>query len=274
MRIVSLCPSNTELLAYLGFTDRIVGVDNFSDWPEQVKELPQLGPDLSIDVDAVEELKPDLVVASLSVPGMERNIETLEERQLPHIVLNPHSLADIGGNLLAVGEALDCMEQAERVYAQYHRVLDRFREWSREAGSRPTIYWEWWAKPVFTPGGSNWLTEISELAGGRNLLAEASESSVKTTWEDIRERHPDVICLAWVGVRQELVKPEIVKKRPGWSELPAVAEGRLYVMEEPLYCRPSPRLLVGLSKLAYLLHPDIYPAPHEDDGKDLSIMNI
>lgn len=72
MRLISICPSNTELVAYLGLVDQLVGVDDFSDWPIAVKNLPQLGPDLSINMDALEALEPDLVLASLSVPGMEK----------------------------------------------------------------------------------------------------------------------------------------------------------------------------------------------------------
>ncbi|WP_368072810.1 ABC transporter substrate-binding protein [Bacillus sp. FJAT-27225] len=69
MKLVTLCPSNTELVNYLGLTQSLVGVDDFSDWPEEILRLPRLGPDLHIDMEKVEALKPDLVLASLSVPG-------------------------------------------------------------------------------------------------------------------------------------------------------------------------------------------------------------
>ena len=84
MRVISLCPSNTEIMEFLGLTELLVGVDDFSDWPESIKSLPQLGPDLSINLDLVEQLKPDLVLASLSVPGMEKNIEGLKARKIPY----------------------------------------------------------------------------------------------------------------------------------------------------------------------------------------------
>src|SRR3989304_5934036 len=78
-RIVSLCPSNTEILFALGLVESIVGVDSHSDYPTQVKELPRVGTDLRINMEKVKALEPDLVVASLTVPGMERNIEALEK---------------------------------------------------------------------------------------------------------------------------------------------------------------------------------------------------
>ena len=85
MKLVSICPSNTELLAYLGLIDQLVAVDDFSDWPRSINTLPRLGPDLSIDMDKLESYEPDLVLASLSVPGMEKNIAELEKRKIPHI---------------------------------------------------------------------------------------------------------------------------------------------------------------------------------------------
>ena len=74
MRLVSLCPSNTEILFALGLGPKVVGVDDWSDWPEEAKDLPRVGGDLNADLDRVAGLRPDLVLASLSVPGMERNI--------------------------------------------------------------------------------------------------------------------------------------------------------------------------------------------------------
>jgi iron complex transport system substrate-binding protein len=260
MRIVSICPSNTELLAYLGLTKSIVGVDNYSDWPKVVTDLPRLGPDLDIDMEVVEKLKPDLVVASLSVPGMEKNIEGLKERNLPYIVLNPNSLEEIGENILSLGQATKTSQKAQEVYCNYHQCIDQYRQLSQQVEHHPTIYWEWWAKPVFTPGGPNWLTYISELAGGKNLYAEDSRASVQTDWEDVKARNPEVICLVWVGIQQERVKPELVLKRPGWNRISAIKNKQLYVLDEPLFCRPSPRLLIGLQKIAHILHPTIYPA--------------
>ncbi len=260
MRIVSLCPSNTETLGYIGLAGELVGVDDYSDWPPDIEPLPRLGSDMAIDIESVAALKPDLVLASLSVPGMEKNIAGLQAAQLPYLTLNAKSLAAIGNNLLEVGAATGRREEARAAYDKYTAVLEEYAAYAAGICNRPSLYWEWWPKPVFTPGGLNWLTEISELAGARNVFAEEERASVKTDWEDVRSRDPDYVFLAWVGVRPELIKPESVGKRPGGSELRAVREGKTFVMEEQWYCRPSPRLLVGLRQLAAWLHPEDYPA--------------
>lgn len=258
MKLISICPSNTELLAYLGLVDQLVAVDDFSDWPESVTTLPRLGPDLSIDMDKLESFKPDLVLASLSVPGMERNVEELKKRNIPHLVLDPQSLNDIAEDLLTVGQACGIVKQAHRINVEYLSFINDMKKRAASVETTPSLYWEWWPKPVFTPGRINWLTEISAIAGGLNEFRDVELASVQTDWEDVLKRNPDYILLAWVGVRAEKVKTEVVLKRPGWRELAAVKEGRLAKMEEELYCRPSPRLLEGALKLGNMIHPEIY----------------
>lgn len=268
MRLISICPSNTELLAYLGLTSSLAGVDDYSDWPAEINDLPRVGPDLNIDMDKVEELKPDLVLASLTVPGMEKNIEELEKRRIPYyIVPNPATLTEVGNQLLLLGELTNEQGTAKKMHNKFTAVLNEYRKLSGRATKKKSIYWEWWAKPVFTPGAGNWLTEISELAGGYNVFKDKEEASVQTDWEDVRLRDPDIIAAVWVGVRKEKVKPEIILKRPLWKEMDAVKKQNLFILEEPLFCRPSPRLLTGLQRIASLTHPDIFPMYKE--GSDV-----
>ncbi len=252
------------MLAYLQLTSSLVGVDDFSDWPHDIQALPRLGPDLSIRMDDVEALQPDLVLASLSVPGMEKNIDELKKRGIPHVVYNPNSLADIRANLLDLGMRTSRTEEAKKIVQTFDQIIQTYQQYADQV--QPLrLYWEWWPKPVFTPGGKNWLTEISMLAGGINLFHDVDLASVQTDWEDVHKREPDHICLAWVGVSKDKIKPELLYKRPNWSSMRALVENRIHVLEEALYCRPSPRLLLGLTKLASLLHPTVYP---QYDGID------
>lgn len=258
MRLISICPSNTELVAYLGLTDQLVGVDDFSDWPLAVKDLPQLGPDLSIDMDALESLQPDLVLASLSVPGMEKNIEALQARNIPHIVFNANSLEEITQDLHTLGKACGVESRAKEISEEYLQCIDRLRTVAQTIPKKPTLYWEWWPNPIFTPGNINWLTEISAIAGGQNLFQDVELASVQTDWADVVKRDPDYIMMAWVGVAFARIQPANLLKRSHAQALRAVKMKQLHVMEEWLYCRPSPRLIEGALKLANLLHPQKY----------------
>lgn len=253
VRIVSICPSNTEIVAYLDLTHLLVGVDNYSDYPVQVEELPKLGPDLSIDMEKVADLAPDLVLASLSVPGMEKNIERLQEYGLPYIILNPNSLYEISEDIRRVGKELGVQKLADRKANQFLEEIETYRRKAEKIENKPTLYWEWWPKPIFTPGGLNWLTEISELSGGVNAFVDQEVASFQTDWEGVKERNPDHICMVWVGVKEEKMNPGLVKSRPGWSQLKAVKNDHIHVLEESLFCRPSPRLLEGLRKIEGLL---------------------
>ncbi|MFT4415026.1 cobalamin-binding protein [Fredinandcohnia humi] len=266
MKLISICPSNTELVAYLGLTSSLIGVDDYSDWPESVNSLPRLGPDLNINMDKVEELKPDLVLASLTVPGMERNIDELKKRNIPYIIVpNPTSLQEVGESLLFVGKATNVEDKAKECFDTYNRILENYRLLSNKVTNRKNIYWEWWAKPIFTPGATNWLTEISELAGGKNVFQDKPQASVQTDWEEVKERNPDVMCIIWVGVQKEKVNPKVILKRPQSEQMKAIKNNQLYILEELIFCRPSPRLLLGLNKIASILHPTIFP-PFNSQG--------
>lgn len=258
MRLISICPSNTELLAFLGVSEWLIGLDDFSDWPSSVQHLPRLGPDLSIDMDALEALNPDLVLASLSVPGMEKNVNELVARGIPHLVLDPQSLDNIAEDMLTVGKACGIFDQAELVVSEYVSFVEEMKKRALTVSSNPELYWEWWPKPIFTPGRINWLTEISEIAGGRNVFRDVELASIQTDWIDVLRRNPDYIFLAWVGVAQSKVNTKVIKKRSGFDEFTDEQKSHLYIMEEELYCRPSPRLLEGALKLANILHPDVY----------------
>lgn len=236
-------------MAYLDKLDVLVGIDDYSDWPESILNLPKVGPDLSIDMKKVENLEPDLVLASLSVPGMEKNIEALEERGIPYIILNPNSLQEIANDLRTVGEALNLRQLGEERAEKFLNEVGYLKEIASDRNTCPSLYWEWWPKPVFTPGKVNWLTEISELAGAKNIFASEDVASYQTDWDDVKARDPDHICMVWVGIKEEKMRPELVRKRPGWNEMKAIQNGNIHVLEESLFCRPSPRLLEGLRKL-------------------------
>jgi iron complex transport system substrate-binding protein len=258
MRIISICPSNTELVHFLGKTSDLIAIDDFSDWPKEVQDLPRLGPDLSINMDKVEELKPDLVLASLSVPGMEKNVAELEDRKIPYVVYNPQSLKDIQQDLLDLGERTNTQAEAARIVQWMEGTVNQYKKISASVSSTKKIYFEWWPKPVFTPGEINWLTEIAALAGCENIFSDVKLASVQTTWEDVLSRQPDLAAMVWVGVKTEKMQPAHIKKRPGWEKLQA-NNCKIILLEEALFCRPSPRLIFGLKRLAAMVHPESYP---------------
>jgi iron complex transport system substrate-binding protein len=264
LRIVSICPSNTELLHFLGVKDELVAVDNYSDWPPCWRDLPRVGPDLDIDIEKVKSFNPDLVIASLSVPGMEKNIERLKREQLSHIIFNPKTISEIANDLKELGEAIGRKERGEEAAQQFLWEIEEIKKKIPKRERPFRLYWEWWPKPVFTPGAKNWLTEISRLVGAVNVYGDAPSDSVQTNWEDVRAKEPDLTLIVWTGVPIHRVKKSMISSRPSWQGHPLANEKNIYVLEEGWYCRPSPRILTGIKHLAHILYPDIFPPQKEE----------
>jgi iron complex transport system substrate-binding protein len=248
MRIVSLCPSNTEILFALGLGPKVVGVDDWSDWPEEVKGLPRVGGDLNADLDRVADLRPDLVLASLSVPGMERNVEALQARNLPYIVLDPHSLDEVFADVLTVGDACGVRGQAEKLVEEAHRRIEAVRR--RRAARRDIrIYWEWWPKPLIAAGRGSWVQQMSRLVGARYVFADTEAPSRRVSDAEVIERDPELLMICWCGTLQRLQETSRVTSRPGWERVAGVIAGRVHCVPEALFGRPSQRLLDGLEML-------------------------
>lgn len=257
-RIVSLTPSNTEIVHALGLIDQLVGIDDYSDYPyERLQYILRLGPDLQIRIEDVRALKPDLVLASLSVPGMERVVGEIQKSGLEYVVLNPKTLSDIFEDIRTVGRLTNCMERAEFVIAdltlRVNRVQERANHKRLSQQEPPSLYWEWWPKPCISPGKRNWLTEISSLVGARNLFADIDQESVIDAGQQVLARNPDYILAVWCGVEAARVPRHKILTRPGWASVKAIQSGRVHVLEEGLFCRPSPRLIDGLEELERIL---------------------
>ena len=251
MRVVSLACSNTEIVCALGCADLLVGIDDHSDHPaEIVGRLPRLGPDLAPDVDRVAALAPDLVLASLTVPGHERVIERLEEAGVPYLAPEPESLADVLRDILEIGDRLGVAARARDVVTDLRRALEPEPSAdSARLAPAPSILVEWWPKPVIAPGRRSWVHDLIERAGGANPLGGEEVKSRPLTDDEVRALAPDAIVLSWCGVPFEKYRPDVVYDNPAWRGLDALARRQVHCIPEAFLGRPSPRLVDGLAAL-------------------------
>lgn len=254
-RIVSLSAGNTEILCALGLTEQLVGVDTWSDYPLAVKALPKVGRELSIDVEAVAALQPDLVAACLSIPGMEGNISRLEAAGLPYVAVDPVGLESTFDNIHRLGEATERREQATALVERMQQRMAAVQQRVAALTVRPRVYWEWYPQPLVAAAGRSWMTRIIAMAGGENVFADRPEESARVQVEEVLARRPDVILACWCGARTPPTA-ERVAARPGWESALAVQSGRVHVLPEAYFARPGPRLADGLELLAALLHPE------------------
>ncbi len=247
MRIVSHTCSNTEIVCALGCADLLVGVDDHSDYPvEVVRDLPRIGPDLGVDVERVKRLEPDLVLSSLTVPGHEKIVAALERAGLPLLVLEPKSLRDVYGDVEKIARALGVEERGRELAAKMRAELDPVAD---AFSSRPPILVEWWPKPVIVPGKRSWVTDMLAIAGGANPWAERDCESTPVADEEVIAAAPEAIVVSWCGVEPEKLRPDVVRARAKWREVPAIANDRVYCVPEAWMGRPGPRLVDGVRAL-------------------------
>lgn len=250
MRIVSLNCSNTEIVCALGCADALVAVDDHSDYPgDVVASLPRVGPDLGIDIGKVRACEPDLVLASLTVPGHERVIEGLERAGLPFLAPEPTSLEDVYRDIETIAAALGMSERGAALVAELRARIHGNGDNARA----PSILVQWWPKPVIAPGARSWVDDLIHLAGARNPLAADEVKSRPLTDAAVAQLDPDAIVLSWCGVKPEKYRREVVYRNPVFAGMTAVRRRQVFAVAEGLLGRPSPRLADGFDALCRIV---------------------
>lgn len=292
MRICSLLPSATEIAFALGLGDCVVGVTHECDYPAEAKKKPivvksiidqhkssseeidriisehlQAGKGIySIDVPRLQEASPDLILTQelCDVCAVDYGEVVEASRSLPQkpkiISLNPSLLSDVLRDIERVGKATGKEREAEAVVAPLRKRIERVREQARLSDLRPRVACIEWLDPIYSAG--HWAPEMVELAGGADGLAIKGEPSPRIDWEKVARFGPEVIVLMPCGfeIQRTLKEIHLLQRLPGWSDLPAVKEGRLFAVNGPAYFnRSGPRLVDGLEILAQIIHPEIFP---------------
>lgn len=223
-----------------------MGVDSHSDFPaEVVSRLPRLGPDLEIDIDAVRALSPDLVLATLTVPGHETVVEGLELADLPFVALAPESLEDVYRDVREIARLLGVPGRGEELEREMKAELESHA--APDAG--PGLLVQWWPKPTIAPGRRSWTHDVIQAAGARNVLAHEDLQSRPLTDDQVHDLAPDAFVVSWCGVDPAKYRPDVLLTNPAWQDLPAIREGRVYCVPEAYLGRPGPRLVEGVRAL-------------------------
>lgn len=242
MRIVSLNCSNTEIVCALGLGSQLVGVDDHSDFPEDVvAALPRVGPDLGIDIEKVVALKPDLVLASLTVPGHEEVIAGLERAELNFLAPEPTSVDDVYRDIRDLADAMDVSDRAEAVVETLARELTP----APANEHKPTLLVQWWPKPVIAPGKQSWVNDLLLAAGGANPIGDRDVKSTPLEDNEVCELDPDAIVISWCGVKPDKYRPDVVYRNPAFANMKAIKRQQVFCVPEGYLGRPSPRLADG-----------------------------
>jgi iron complex transport system substrate-binding protein len=256
-RLVSLAPSNTEILFALGLGDKVVGVTDFCDYPEEAQSIEKVG-GMEHNLEKIVALNPDLVLAIGGSPAQVEKATEMEKLGLTVLVLEPGDIEGIMANVELVGKATGAEKEANQLAAQMQKRFDDITTKAKGAGSSPTVFFELDAtdpsKP-YTPGPGSFIDALISLAGGSNIGASAKMQWAQLSTEEIIAQDPKVIVL---GDANYGVTVEMVKERPGWSVITAVKNGAIYPIDDILISRPGPRIIDGLEALARIIHPELF----------------
>ena len=261
-RLITLAPSNLEIIEAIGALDRIVACEDSSDLPQSHEGLiPRLGPDLNPDLDQVQGYAPELVISSLSVPGMERIITGLAMRRIPQLILAPRTIQDVCDDIERVADALNVTDQGQRVS---QRLCDERDELIRQRDTRRArVYLEWWPKPMFTPGLNCFSNELIELAGGINIFKERAGSSVEITTQELVDARPDVCFISWCGAPYAKLNPDNLRSRVGLEQLNERARAHVTPIDEAYTGRPGPRMLEASRQMASVIQRILASPDHK-----------
>lgn len=224
----------------------LVGIDDHSDYPpEVVADLPRVGPDLGIDVERVAALEPDLVLSSLTVPGHEKVVESLDAAGLSHISLEPIRLDDVYTDILEIGKLLNALPKAQECVREMKRALHPVASSAR----KPSLLIQWWPKPVIAPGMLSWTEDLMLAAGLENPIGDRNVKSTPLTDEEVLTLDPDAIAISWCGVKHTKYRPDVIYRNPTWQKADFVTKRRVFTIPEAYLGRPSPRLVDGFVEL-------------------------
>jgi len=258
-RIVSLAPSNTEILFAVGAGNQVVGVTQFCDYPPAAVERVKNGSltvvggfaDKYINIEKIVSLKPDLVLAFGG--GMQTNtIAKLRSLNITVAVLNPTNITGIYYDIIMVGELTGHKNKAVKI-VDY--MKNKLHEIENKISGLPKkkVFFVAWNNPLMTAGNHTFINYAISLAGGINIFGNEKSSYPIVNMEQVIAKNPDVIIIT---PHCQLTKQEILSN---WSkEINAVKNGQVYVIDDDLLVRPGPRIIQGIEELAEDLHPNAF----------------
>ena len=288
VRIVSFLPAATEMIYLLGLSDRLVGRSHECDYPDEVKEKPVIV-DCALDLSRMTMAQIDVAVSEQLASG--KSLYKVDEAKLraaaPDLLVTQNLCQVCGPAGNEVSQVLKTMSDSPKIVWQTPRTFDevleavrllgretgteeKADEWARNAGSRVRqisamtkalkkvrVSFLEWVDPIYC--GGHWIPQMLEWAGAEDPNSRDGTDSVRIPWEQVQGHRPEVILVSPCGFKtsKALEHAALLGSRPGWSDLPAVKDGRVYAVDANAYfARPGPRLVEGVALLAHLIHPD------------------
>jgi len=256
--IISLAPSNTEILYALGLEDKVVGVTEYCDYPEAAQDKPKIGGFSTVDIESVVEIQPDLILAANK--HKDDIIPALERLGLTVFALNPKTLDEVLEAITMVGEITGEEEAASLLVTE---MTNRIEAVTGETDNLPEaqrlrVFYVTWHDPLMTVGSGALHNELIQQAGGINIFQDLTGDYPKISLEAVIEANPQVI-ITGIGMGSGKDLPfEFISTEPRLEDVDARINNRLYAITNDLVSRSGPRTVDALEQLAEMIHPEIF----------------
>ncbi|MDO8531148.1 MAG: cobalamin-binding protein [Dehalococcoidia bacterium] len=245
-RIVCLTGETAEFLYRMGAGDLVVGVSGVAKRPPEVRQKPTVGGFTSVNVEKVLALGPDLVISFSDLQA--EPAKELIARGIQVLALNQRSLRDILNICLLLGAVVGREAEARRLAEEMRLAFEAAADEASRLSFHPGVYFEEWHQPLIS--GISWVSELIELAGGRDVFPEMRACSLAAQRvvdpQEVVRRNPDVILASWCSKK---VVWSVITERPGWDQVAAVRNGQLYEIPSPDILQPGPAILEGLRQV-------------------------
>ncbi len=255
-RIVSLAPSNTEIVFALGAGAQLVGRDEYSDYPAEAASVPSIGSLYpKVNAEAIVALQPDLVLAA----GITNPDDVKALADLGLTVYSTSTLDDVYGDILGVGKLTGHMAEAEKLVADMKARVEAISAKTAPLATRPKVFYETDDTDPSSPwtrGPDSYAEALINLAGGINVGSVGNAQDFQMSLEEIVNQNPDIVIFSHASYSGRT--SEQVMARPGWETIAAIKNGAVFSIDGNLVDRPGPRVVDGLETLAKLIHPDLF----------------
>jgi len=261
-RIISLAPSNTEILFALGLGDRVVGVTEYCNYPPEAQDKEKIGGFSTPDIEKIIDLHPDLILAG-SIHAKEV-IPALAEQGLTVFALEPENLDGILEDIRIVGEITGRRKEASVLVAQVESRTKAITDKTQGLKERPKVFYITWHEPLWSVGSGTIIHELIEKAGGENIFQDIGGHKV-VDLERVILRNPEVI-IACTGHGEAADKPFMwATGEPRLRVVEARKNNRVYQIDADLVSRAGPRVVDALEWFGYFIHPEFFGKPKGGD---------
>jgi len=252
-RIVSLAPSNTEILFALGLEEKVVGVTDWCDYPPEALEKEKVGSYDTPDIEKIVALTPDLILVAYGTTM--DVINNLIGLGLTVFGIKTTDLDDVLNDIKTVGEITDKEVEAQALTSEMESRIQAVTNQTEELEQRPRVFYIVWHDPLWTAGSGTFIHELIEKAGGVNICQNITGYTTISI-EEVVARNPEVIITSEWSYDWAMNATELASTN-------ASQEGRIYQGDDDLVQRPAPRLVEGLEWFAYFIHPEIFEEPED-----------